>query len=240
MSYILDALKKSERERTAAAAPDTHHVLATESARRRRRLPFWLAIIVVVNALVLSALWWHLQPTPPQPNATREGLSAMPSTASASPTARARGDAASQPGHSDGPSPSSDAAAALGTRAPADSAGSGAAEALSKAAADGLATAATPSPEDAPAKPNQQPVKIASGPLPLLRDMPDEFRRAVPPVHLDVHVYADDPADRFVLVGLKRYHEGDRMQSGIRLEKITPDGMVLSYQGTRFRVRASD
>lgn len=52
---------------------------------------------------------------------------------------------------------------------------------------------------------------------------------------LDVHVYAEQPEQRFVLINMNRYREGDRLKEGAVLERITPQGVVLSYQGEQFR-----
>lgn len=57
-------------------------------------------------------------------------------------------------------------------------------------------------------------------------------------LRLDVHVYAEAPADRFVLINLQKYHEGEQLQEGPVLDAITPEGVVLSYRGERFVVRA--
>jgi general secretion pathway protein B len=58
--------------------------------------------------------------------------------------------------------------------------------------------------------------------------------QALPEMHLDVHVYATTPAERFVYVNMRRYHEGNMLQEGPRLERIRRDGVVLDYQGLRF------
>jgi general secretion pathway protein B len=57
-------------------------------------------------------------------------------------------------------------------------------------------------------------------------------------LRLDVHVYSDDPQERFVLINLQKYFEGQELQEGPRLDEITPDGAVLSFRGQRFRVPA--
>lgn len=71
---------------------------------------------------------------------------------------------------------------------------------------------------------------------PLLRDLPAEFRAVVPPLSLDVHVYAPTVSGRFVLINMKKYREGDLLAEGPTIEEITTDGVVLSYQGERFRI----
>jgi len=67
-------------------------------------------------------------------------------------------------------------------------------------------------------------------------ELPQEFRNKLDLPRLDVHVYSQEPQGRFILVNLKKYREGERLPNGLVLEEILPDGMVMSYQGERFRV----
>ena len=53
---------------------------------------------------------------------------------------------------------------------------------------------------------------------------------------LDLHVWSEEPRNRFIMVNLKKYREGEKLHSGLVLEEILPDGMVMSYQGERFLV----
>ena len=56
----------------------------------------------------------------------------------------------------------------------------------------------------------------------------------LPVLRVDLHVYAANPQERFVLINMRRMHEGDALPEGGHLESITPEGVVLSYQGTKF------
>ena len=67
-------------------------------------------------------------------------------------------------------------------------------------------------------------------------ELPQEFRNKLDLPRVDVHVYSEEPQRRFILVNLEKYREGERLASGLVLEEILPDGMVMSYQGERFRV----
>lgn len=53
-------------------------------------------------------------------------------------------------------------------------------------------------------------------------------------VRLTVHVYAEEPAKRFVIINSQRVREGDRTDDGILVEEIRPDGVMLSSQGQTF------
>jgi general secretion pathway protein B len=57
-------------------------------------------------------------------------------------------------------------------------------------------------------------------------------------LRLDVHVFATQPADRFVLINMKKYHQGQQLQEGPRLDEITADGVILTLRGEKFRLQA--
>ena len=56
----------------------------------------------------------------------------------------------------------------------------------------------------------------------------------LPQLRLDLHVYAATPQDRFALINMKKMHEGDSTPEGVRVESITPDGVVMSKDGAKF------
>lgn len=64
MSHILDALKKSELERSRGAAPEfsAAQMMITQ---KRRKTPVWvyfLAVLLVANILFISSSYWQTQP----------------------------------------------------------------------------------------------------------------------------------------------------------------------------------
>ena len=56
----------------------------------------------------------------------------------------------------------------------------------------------------------------------------------LPDLRLDLHVYAVDPAKRFVFINMRKLREGEMLPDGVRVDTITPSGAQLSYRGTRF------
>jgi len=65
---------------------------------------------------------------------------------------------------------------------------------------------------------------------------PAGINLAMMAVDMNVHVYDDNPSKRFVLIDMKRYAEGHALPQGPIIERITPDGIVLSYKGQRFQL----
>jgi general secretion pathway protein B len=70
--------------------------------------------------------------------------------------------------------------------------------------------------------------------LPTINEINLTGSQALPELHLDVHVYATKPADRFVYINMRKYHEGNTLPEGPVIERIRRDGVVLSYRGLRF------
>ncbi|HAI58508.1 MAG TPA: hypothetical protein DCM32_01335 [Xanthomonadaceae bacterium] len=56
-------------------------------------------------------------------------------------------------------------------------------------------------------------------------------RAALPPLRISMHVYADDPAQRLVIVDGQRLREGDAPAPGLILREIRRDGLLLDWQG---------
>ncbi|HYB44084.1 MAG TPA: general secretion pathway protein GspB [Candidatus Methylomirabilis sp.] len=50
-------------------------------------------------------------------------------------------------------------------------------------------------------------------------------------------VYSETPQERLVFINNQKYLEGQSIDGKILVEGIQPDGVVLSYQGKRFRLR---
>lgn len=68
MSYILEALRKAEQERRLGEVPQLAAVPPALAPARRSPWPWWLALIVSVNAAVVAALL-HSRPEPAAPTA---------------------------------------------------------------------------------------------------------------------------------------------------------------------------
>jgi len=99
------------------------------------------------------------------------------------------------------------------------------------------ASTATPEASPAAQKPVvQKPVvqKPAQPALPSIWELPYSTRKDLPAIDLTMHVYADAPADRFVVVKGERHVEGDQIADGVTIKRITADGMVLDFKGQDF------
>jgi hypothetical protein len=70
--------------------------------------------------------------------------------------------------------------------------------------------------------------------VPLYQDAALVPGAHIPELRLDLHVFAAKPQERFVMINMHKLHEGDNLPEGVHVESITPDGVVLSSNGSRF------
>jgi general secretion pathway protein B len=246
MSFILDALKKSESDRQRQSGPALFEVRV---APPRTRLPLWaiaIAVLLVVNlAVVMWMLLRHSRASAagsPQPVAT--AASTPPSTGITVPVV-----ATSAPAPS-GTAPPAAAAAppaavgtagttAIATSAPATPAAAPTSPAAGAGTVNGADESAnaedyTPA-QEAPASAIGNHVRrgTASG-VPLYQDVSSTPGTQIPQLRLDLHVFAARPQDRFVMINMHKLREGDTLPEGVRVDSITPEGALLSYNGSKF------
>jgi len=231
MSFILDALKKSEHERHRAATPGLADVAIV---RRESRLPMILGVVgalLLINVVALAVLF-NRRPASGSPAATTSV--AIPATSGAPPTvapaAATAPTAPAAPVAAPRPAPVPANVAPARDRAPVRPLTSETEEAASDPSLD----VEPPPPSAGTAVRHVAPVGRG---LPTVDQLTPQATAGLPPLNLDLHVYATDSASRFVMIGGRRYHEGDALESGPLVEQITPEGVVLNYRGNRFLLR---
>ncbi len=235
MSFILDALKKSEIERQRQSVPG---LMDTSFRPRRRRLPLWAAALCVllgVNLMVLTyVLMRKSAPALASPAANRGSPSAVPAPPpDAAPSAPIAGAAASGPQHFSPLDTSPEYAPEIPV---VPLAGAAPIQQAARTAAAGGQGAAEPRPahHSDPVLTNSAADAEPDEVLPTISEISLSGAQALPELHLDVHVYATNPAERFVYINMRKYHEGAKLQEGPTVERIRRDGVVLNYQGLRF------
>jgi general secretion pathway protein B len=71
--------------------------------------------------------------------------------------------------------------------------------------------------------------------VPTLAELPASLRAELPAMAVTVHAYSPTPKERLLGVNNRLLREGDTLTPELVLERITPDGVILSYKGTRFQ-----
>ncbi len=227
MSYILDALKKSEQERELVRMLRTAGAAGYFWAPARRRL--WPAIVILAlfAGVTLTVLrWWPAQaPTSVANKITTEGsLPAQPVVTREAPVRTSGPPVTSPVAMAPGRSTTDDLAAQARVATTSEPAPPPArVQASDKAATGQSANAVATAPMDTAA-------------VPLLREMPADFRRKLPELTVNIHLYSADETENLVYINDQQLRRGEQLEGGIKLEEIVPDGVVLSYAGTYFKL----
>lgn len=210
MSFILDALKKSETERQEQGSAEFANVPSSDDSTGVPRWLWVLGFLLAINVVVLLGLLLR-NDTPDIINPLPAAQTDNATSGSSSFTERLKEVRDQQPPSVAAPQPDTAAADEGVTAAPA---------------------------QIAPVQ--AAPTETASASQFTLRALPtaDELRvtgkMQIAELHLDIHVYSDAPADRFVFINMVRHQENSRLAEGPVVREITPEGVILDYVGTEF------
>lgn len=230
MSYILDALRKAEKDRNLGKTPTLGDV-ATPPARPVEPSLFTtrtLALLaLVVGLLILAVMLWPRAAAPELPSAVQ----VLPPAASP-PVAAPDAESVPEPVAAVEPALDEDVVADTfdDLLEPVD-------EDLA-VLEDDVIEAPTPPAAASETEPEREsePDQVTEAPAPtsgptLLRDMPSDYRGAFPAIRVDVHVYNEDPARRWVMINGNKAPEGATLAEGPRVAEIRPDGIVFEFRG---------
>jgi general secretion pathway protein B len=218
MSYILDAIRKSDLQRQRSAAPTLLTAHTETDAPRPPLAAIYAAGAAALLAAGIAIGWWRPWAAPPvEPPAT------APVAAGPAPPAIVVVPIASPSRFEHEVVIAKPPAPAPATVAP-------------------ILAPTNPAPQLAPpAAPALSPVDRAtvdaSGEAKTLNfaDLPPSIQQEIPRLSVSVHAYSSQPKNRLVTIDDRMLHEGENVVPGLKLEQITPDGLIFSYKGYRFR-----
>ena len=214
MSYILDALKRADAERERGAVPGLHAqqtaaLAAAPTTRVRTRL--WLigGAVLTLSAIAAGLWQWRASTNEAPLPAVQLAVVAPLVNTSAAPAA----------------APAPVVASPLPVVAPV---------AVSPAPPVVAAPVHAATPKAAVSAPAAAPVVAPV--IPLLSEMPEDFRRQIPALTITGAVYSETPAQRLLLVNNLVLNQGGLAAPEVSLEEIRPKSSVFSFRGTRFRL----
>jgi general secretion pathway protein B len=219
MSFILDALKKSESERQRTNTPGIAHIAEGGKRTHAGKWLWIVAILLIVNAAVLAALMLRSD----KPGTTPIVQTKLPTEAQADPTPAATrfSDIVADAKRSQPPATRAEGGARIPTEKASDSAPEPASE-RSSVAAQGVSDTLGPTSNS-----------VTDG-LPGFNELRAAGLLQLADMHLDIHVYSEQPADRFVFVNMSKYKERATLSEGPLVREITRDGVVLEFSGHTF------
>lgn len=254
MSFVLEALRKSEQERQQATAPGLGVLFPAIVEERSTATTRPLLIAALAATAIAALLWFALRPQEKLP-----GNSAVPpplpqATATAPAIPRADATAVAAPVSPSIPPPGSQPALP-----PPEVKNIVAATALPKAAAkipEVAVRSVSPSertvfPDRAKAESGKDAAKVARSagtatnpeiiPLPSSpaaagapRELAPTAQKHLPEMSIAGYIH-DDQEGSMAMINDKLVREGEEVSPGLRLEKILPDGAIFSYRGEHFR-----
>ena len=230
MSYILDALRKSEQERQRGRVPDlnSYQDVPVPAESRRNIWPWIAGLAVVVNLTVMLVIWapWRAQP--------------VKVSAVATPGITVPGSATGPVQPMPVPSPQPEVANATPSQPPAakkpdpESVPTTVVDATRKPLAKPLVI--RPEADMASSTAEQEPPPPQVAYMPQLDELPPAERKDVPDMTFSSHMYSSIPRFRSVIINGKRLKEGDYFTPKIQLREITDTGVIMSDGKTLFSV----
>jgi general secretion pathway protein B len=215
MSYILEALKKSDLQRQRGATPTLQAAqIAVAVPKRPMFIYYGLLAAVLLGAGIMIGWLQPWQPEQPpfatEPVAAKSPIS-IPQQATPAPLT-------TPPEMPGAMIPNNPALASAGTTV-------AAAPIPDKTMPDKFISEKPTS--LAGVAQEQKAIPFDELPIPIQREIPD--------MTVQLHSYSSNPGERLVYINSIRLREGEPLMLGLRLEQITPDGMIFSYKGYRFQ-----
>jgi general secretion pathway protein B len=215
MSFILDALKKSENERQRQSGPGIFEVKVAPPKARWPAWAFALAGLLVIN---IGVVVWLMLRQPSHGDAVAAPAAQASAPLPLTPAPQVAVSAPVEPAKPQEPAPM---AADEPTPNPTE-----------ETNPDDYEPATEPSSAQLPETPHV--TRGTVGGLPTYDEMASRPGNGLPDLRLDLHVYAAKPQDRFIFLNMRRLREGDSLPDGVRVESITAGGAVLSFRGSKF------
>lgn len=236
MSYILDALKKSEQERGHGNVPGVQTV-HTSSLSYKDKKAYWPYILITLVALNLIAVaYFIIDKDGDEHDDTVKSSAELPVTAR---------QAADPAGSND--TGKDDVRRNTIMTLPVSAAANQTTEAGSidptdteaaDTAASGYTGSETGTGRQQPAVPLTQqtynPLADNRDNVIPYHELDDSIKQQLPAIIVSAHVYSSNPQQRSIVINNNFLEEGEYIIDGLVLHEITPKGAILDYNGILF------
>lgn len=253
MSYILNALRKSEQERQDGHAETLENRIQRTQDEPPKKTSFWLVILVLINLFFLSYFIWSFsqdkdnQSTAEQATAeVKKAIKAEPELKTESKTiAHLPPPAVEKPAIETPKSPPQHTIAEQIKNQ----------RTIRKPTIDKTKRREKQRTESVKQeiKPiiqaqqlnEQEKIFIAKteasekqdNDAPYLSELDYDFRRTVPNIDINVYVYAEKEQDRFIMIKMQKYQQGQQIDSEMTLKEIRMNSLVIEYKNKVFQIK---
>jgi general secretion pathway protein B len=258
MSYILNALRKSEQERQAKQPETATERILLPRPKQSRKTALWIAAILLSNFLIIAGFIWMtshktvpsvpqaasnprveaLAPAPPAPTAPKIKPSVPPVSAKDSPSATIAEQAAvNLPPKNPLPSKAGNLKKIAPARRP-ETAKVKNEDVHRSAGTEPAAKRLHPAEINPSASEVKKPesAPAAARPIPFLEELPYEVRQSIPKMTVNVFVYSPNPSESFVVINMEKYKTGQLTKDSVELKEIRPESLVVNYHDRIFRI----
>jgi len=226
MSYILEALKKSDQQRQRGATPTLQAAQVTVAAPKRPMFIYYGLLATVLLGAGIMIGWlrpWQPEQLPPETEHV-----AAPARLTAPPEIPGK---TAQEFPAPNLTPAGQPVPVLGAMKP-----NNPALVSATTPSSGTPSAAAPIPDKSMPEKSASIAGVAQEQKAIPMDeLPLQIKQEIPAMTVQLHAYSSVPSERLVYINSVRLREGESLMLGLRLEQITPDGMIFSYKGYRFR-----
>jgi general secretion pathway protein B len=263
VSFILDALRKSERDRQAGKVPDLKS-LGLEAPPKTPRWVYGLVTLLLLSNVTGLGIWFYQEGKKTGEHLAREGQHALPALPIAEPTASLKGDQPTSkevtviaptplevpptvpkalpppsltpkvPAMIEPPEP---VRGSLNPSPPMNRSPARPAldeEEIDRELENESGVRGSLSGQQDPDLPRPHPGHRPG--TPALRDLPAEFQSRVPDFRITMFAYAERPEERFVIINMKRLKVGDLLPGGLLLIDIEAEHLVAELDGQKFLI----
>lgn len=239
MSLILDALRKSDAQRSRQQAPQVAGAAAAAEPTPQNRWLMPALVLLGVNALMLAFVLLRPERSAPEPTnaATVETTPAVTPTVAAQPAAPPPATTSTTTTPAPRKAEVRSLIEASSTQRPAT------VTPVRTESAERETAVTTPEPgqaiavEPAAASPASDAANTESLDLPDAGELIDGGVISREALTLELHYYADPVDRRFAFIGGQRVRDGDVLSGGIGIVDIVRNGVVLEHRGRRYLLR---
>lgn len=238
MSYILDALRKSDKNRKRISVPNLPEVkeVMPDKPKKRQLWPYLIITALILNAGIFAlwlGTWYSKKPnliqqpssgkqleskvlTPAQETSETSAIKPVERPVISKQLMQAKPDIQRKD------TPKSTQVTDIENQA-----------GHNASSLEQIPVAEHPQSKPQAIAPSEPP---AENRLYKLKELPSSVRKSLPAFSIAALLYSSSPSSRMVRVNDEMMHEGEVLTSGLKLEEITADGVIFSYQNYRFFV----
>jgi general secretion pathway protein B len=220
MSFILDALKKSESDRLQRDTPGYSHVPDKGNEKSASQWIWIVVVLITINVVVLTIIFLKPEGTPAVADSAvpAETIATTPPVTAAARSEPVAERTIQQPDNRPNQ-------AQVQRELPA----------APRPTVQQPATSVRQDPAPAIAQPSEA---VAQSDViqtyATFSDLQVQGVLNLPDLHLDIHVFSELRDDRFVFVNMSKYKEHSNLDEGPEVVEITPEGVVLNHRGMTF------